>query len=173
MYGGGILRTDQLPRECARELVAIFKDRIERTLLRKANLQIKETKKELDHPNTVGLLLLSNEGNFAFDPAMMAHVLYHSFGAKFSSIEHVIFFSANLEVENPATKLSGPRFISIRFPNRRQPTDAFLQRLGSRWYETLSAVTGKTFPPFNFTESSPTDIDQLRFQPRSYLPDVS
>ncbi len=159
MYGEGILRTDQLPIECARELIGIFKDRLEGTVLRKANRQIRETKEQLNYPDAMGLLLLSNEGNFAFDPAMMAHVLYHSLRAKFSSIEHVIFFSANLAVGTT----SGPPFMSIRFPTRRQPSDAFLHRLGSRWYEILAAATTQKFPPFGFVESSLPQIDQLRF----------
>ena len=162
VFGGGVLRTDQIPIECARELVAIFKDRLESAVLRKANRQIRETKENLNYPDALGLLLLSNERNLAFDPAMMAHILYHALGAKFSSIEHVILFSANLTL-GAATTLSGPPFISIRFPDRRQPTDAFLRKLGSRWYETLSAATGKMFPPFSFTEPGAADIDRLRF----------
>src|SRR5439155_22155369 len=97
-------------------------------------------------PEALGLLLLSNEGNFAFDPAMVTHVLFHSLGSKFSSIEHVIFFSANLKVQT-ASLAPAPLFASIRFPNGRQPTPEFLTRLGSRWFEALSAATGERFPP--------------------------
>jgi hypothetical protein len=166
ILGSGVLRTDQLPLECARELVGIFKDRIESTVLRKANRQIRETKENLNRPDSVGLLLLSNEGNFALDPAMMAHVLFHSLRAKYSSIEHVILFSANLAVGDLAGPINGPPFFSIRFPGRRRPSDAFLQRLGSDWYQILSAATNRQFPPFGFTEPGLTEIDRLRFRPK-------
>jgi hypothetical protein len=165
MYGEGLLRTDQPPIECARELINIFKDKLESVVLRKANRQIRETKVNLNYPDAVGLLLLSNEGNFAFDPAMIAHVLFHALGSKFSSIEHVIFFSANLRVPT-ASSTPAPLFASIRFPNRRPPSSKFLTRLGSRWFETLSAATGEKFPPFAFGESSSAEIDALRFRPR-------
>ena len=165
MYGEGLLRTDQLPIECARELISIFKDKLESAVLRKANRQIRETKVNLNYPDAVGLLLLSNEGNFAFDPAMIVHVLFHALGSKFSSIEHVIFFSANLRVPT-ASSTPAPLFASIRFPNRRHPSSEFLTRLGSRWFETLSATTGEKFPPFAFSESSSAEIDALRFRPR-------
>jgi hypothetical protein len=166
ILGEGILRSDQLPIECAREIVAIFKDRIEGTALRKASRQIRETKEHLNHPNAIGLLLISNEGNFAFDPAMLAHVLHHSLRSKFSSIEHVILFSATLGLGDPTPISSRPPFISIRFPNRRQPADTFLNRLGTCWYETLGAATGQTFSPIVFTRATRSDIDQLRFVPR-------
>lgn len=165
ILGEGILRTDQLPLGCRRELVGIFKDKLESAVLRKANRQIRDTKKNVNHPEALGLLLLSNEGNFAFDPGMVAHVLFHSLGSKFSSIEHVIFFSANLRVQT-ASGAAAPLFASIRFPNRRQPTSEFLNRLGSRWFKVLSAATGEKFPPFSFVETNPAEIDQLRFRPR-------
>jgi hypothetical protein len=133
--------------------------------LRKANRQIRETKENLNRPEALGLLLLSNDGNLAFDPAMVAHVLYHSLASKFSSIEHVILVSANLRVQ---TTLSAPvpLFASIRFPNGRQPTPEFLTRLGLRWFEALSAATGEKFPPFRFTEPGSAEIDRFRFRPR-------
>jgi hypothetical protein len=165
MYGEGVLRTDQLPVECTRELIGIFKDKLESAVLRKANRQIRETKEKFNHPGALGLLLLSNEGNFAFDPAIVAYMLFHSLGSKFSSIEHVIFFSANLRVQTESSG-SAPLFASIRFPNRRQPTPEFLTRLGSRWFEALSAATGEKFPPFRLSELSPAEIDRFRFRPR-------
>jgi hypothetical protein len=163
-YGEGILRTDQIPVESARELIGIFKGKLESGVLRKANRQIRETKKNLGYPDALGLLLISN-GNFTFDPAMVAHVLFHSLGSKFSSIEHVILFSANLRVQT-ASSAPVPLFASIRFPNRRQPSPEFLTRLGSRWLEALSAATGEKFPPFTFGEPSPADIDSFRFRSR-------
>lgn len=166
IYGMGPLRTDQLPLECAREIVGIFKNRLERTAFQKANTQLRETRKHLKCSNALGLLLLSNEGNFALDPAMMAHVLFHSMRAKYSSIEHVIYFSANLVTNIPGTTLSAPPFASIRLPKRRQPSADFLHRLGSRWYEILGAATGQTFPPFAFGHANPDDIDRARFRPR-------
>jgi hypothetical protein len=163
IYGEGLLRTDQIPVECARELIGIFKDRLEGSFLWKANRQIRETKENLNYPDALGLLLLSNEGNLAFDPEMVAYVLFHSLGSKFSSIEHVILFSANLQVVASATTLGGPPFMSILLPNRRQPTDAFLHKLGSGWYEVLGAATGRTFPSFEISKPVPADIAQLRF----------
>jgi len=165
IYGAGVLQTDQIPVECARELINIFKDKLESRVLRKANRQIRDTKENLNRPEALGLLLISNEGNFAFDPAMVAHVLFHSLRSKFSSIEHVIFFSANLRVQT-IPSAPAPLFASIRFPNRRQPTPEFLTRLGSRWFEALSAATGEKFPPFTLSEPSPAEIDRFRFRPR-------
>jgi hypothetical protein len=164
IYGQRILRTDQIPVECSRELIGIFKDKLEGSFLWKANRQIRETKKNLNYPDALGLLLLSNEGNFVFDPEMVAHVLFHSLGSKFSSIEHVILFSANLRFVASATTSGGPPFMSIDFPNRRQPTDEFLHKLGSRWYEVLGAATGKTLPSFQIFRSIPADIARLRFE---------
>jgi hypothetical protein len=112
IYGEGILRTDEIPVECARELLSIFKDRLESGVLRKANRQIRETKEKLNYPDALGLLLLSNEGNFAFDPPMMAHILYHALGAKFSSPHEILEFQvARIMVQ--MRDLSFPDFVAI------------------------------------------------------------
>lgn len=163
IYGGGVLRTDEVPIECAREFMDIFKDKLESGVLRKANRQIRETKKHLVYPDALGLLLLSNEGNFVFDPAMLSHVLLHSLGSKFSSVDHVIFFSANLAFHSPQAAAGAP-FASIRFPNRRHLDDGFLNRLGTHWFEVLGAATGRVFPPFSIKKASRSEIDQIRFR---------
>ena len=163
IYGNGVIRTDQLLLECARELVALFKDKLEGGVLRKANRQIRETRTNLNVPDALGLLLISNEGNFVFDPAMLTHMLLHSLRVKYSSIEHVILVSANLLVStavHPRTRL----FASIRFPDRREPTDEFVNKLGVAWTSALSSATGEQVQPFNLHEATPSEIDRLRFR---------
>ena len=45
IFGEGILRTDQIPVECNQEVIRIFKSRLESAVLRRANHQIRDTKK--------------------------------------------------------------------------------------------------------------------------------
>jgi hypothetical protein len=163
IYGRGVIRIDQVPLECARQLIALFKNKLESGVLRKANRQIRETRSNLNFPDALGLLLISNEGNFVFDPATLTHMLLHSLRAKYSSIDHVILVSASLLVStsvHPRRRL----FASIRFPDRRQPSDAFVERLGVAWTNSLSKATGERVQPFTLREAGRAEIDQLRFR---------
>lgn len=58
-----VLNPRELPDECAREFVELFKKRLEFSTIKKANKQLRETKKRLGAADAEGLLLLANDGN--------------------------------------------------------------------------------------------------------------
>lgn len=163
-YGRVIIRTDQLPSDCALELISLFKKRLRRRLA-KANKQIALVKERLGYSDALGILFLSNEGNFTLDPAMTANLLYHSLKSDFSHIDHVILLSANLTVSVPGSSITHFPFFSVRLTNRRMPPEKFLNRLGICWNEVLRNATGKDLPAFlGFQSADPGQIDKMRFR---------
>jgi hypothetical protein len=165
-YGHAIIRTDMLPLECARELIGLFKNPLEQPL-KKANGQIAQTKEHLKRAEAVGLLILSNDGNYALDPEMTAHVLYHSLKEKYSSIEHVLVVSANVITHIPGIAADVFPFISITIPERRRVTDPFLAKLGTAWGEVLRKVTGRSLETLSgpFRRLQREEVQTMRFYP--------
>src|SRR6267143_2103314 len=162
-YGEAIIRTDQLPIDCARQLIAVFKDPLEQPL-KKANKQISKTKQHLPCLDAVGLLILSNDGNYALDPEMTAHVLYHSLKEKYSSIEHVLLVSANVVTNIPGIAAESFPFISIGIPKRRKLPEAFLSKLGSCWIDILRTATGRNLSAFSrLLPAQRADVQAMRF----------
>ena len=62
-----IINARNLPLPCAHELIDTVKPVIEKRV-RKANEQIKQTKRTLNMPRAYGLLILANDGNYAIGP---------------------------------------------------------------------------------------------------------
>ncbi len=163
-YGRVIIRTDQLPSDCAWELISLFKKPLRRRLA-KANKQIALIKERLGYSEALGVLFLSNDGNFTLDPAMTAHLLHHSLNSDFSHIDHVILLSANLTIALPESLIAHFPFFSVRLTNRRMPPEEFLNRLGTCWNEVLRDATGKNLPALSgFQSVDPGQIDKMRFR---------
>lgn len=169
-YGRVAVNTGQLPLECSREIINLFKEPFGQRL-KQANRQIKQIRERLDRPQALGLLLLSNDGNLALDPYMTAHLLHHLLKVKFSAIDHVIYVSPTLTIRLPGSPQDVLPFISISFPNRRSPDEAFVEKLKASWFHALEAATGEAYPDLGWRESGPGDIHDARFQRPSNSPD--
>ena len=165
VYGQRRITTDQLPKECVYELIDVFRQPLKEHL-QKANGQIKEVRRRFNRPDALGLVLLSNEGNYALDPEMTLYCLHHLLKSQLTAIEYVVYLSANLLIPVPGTPWRVPPFYPISLGERRQPTDEFLLRLGANWFSVLGEATGTTLPPFTLTQGSPEDIRNLAFHAR-------
>jgi hypothetical protein len=165
-YGEAIIWTDRLPLECARQLIGLFKNPLEQPL-KKANKQIAQTKQHLQCSEAIGLLILSNDGNYALDPEMTAHVLYHSLKEKYFSVEHVLLVSANVITHIPGVAAEVFPFISIDIPERRKLTEVFLNKLGICWTVVLRTATGRNLGTFSglVRQLPRPEVQAMRFYP--------
>jgi hypothetical protein len=163
-WGSVAIRTDQIPEECARDLIGVFRNPFETGILKKANKQIRATKHFLKRPDALGLLFLANDGNSALDPEMTIHILHHALKTKFSQIDHVIYFSANFTIrlgDRPDEVLP---FMNIRMGGRRPISDQFGNRLLRNWSIALNDALGETVPLVNAGEAHRSLIMQSRFR---------
>lgn len=162
-YGRVTISTQQLSTANARELIDLFKEPLGQRL-KKANRQIKLIREKLNRPNALGLLLLSNESNMALDPEMTVYILRHLLSTKFSAIEHVIYVSPTLTFIHPQTGQSSYPFFSIRFPGRRQPSDAMVAKLYQSWFSALEGFTGEPLDDLGMSEGNRDEVSKMRFR---------
>jgi len=156
-----------LPAQCASEFLDPLKRRFEGTV-RDANRQIRESKKTLGVPDAVGLLLLANDGNFMFPPTMLVHLLWRVLNKQHSSIDHVILFSANVNVKVPGASEQGPFWIEVVPEARRAMTTGFLDRLEVQWMASISRLLpGITEVQFQATQEA---LDEMQFIVEQKLP---
>lgn len=163
-YGNFIIRTNNLPKDCAEELLDVFRIPLER-VLRDAERQILATKKALKCPDALGLLCLANDGNFALDPQMAVYLLKRCLERGFPAIEHIILFSANLITNIKNVHEDAYLFASIRFADRRQITDMFWEKLLSAWWAVLEKAVGHCLIDRGTRTVGPEDISDSRFHP--------
>ena len=165
----GIIPPQQMPRfinskdypvSCQKEVYDIWSPPVEQQL-KKANLQIRETKKRLGIETAKGLLLIANDGNFALPPLVLIHILFKSIKSKFRSIDGFVFFSANIfmrvaETESPTL----PWFAGTR-GDGDEALGLFTKNLGDAWGVFLEKYQGVKMDKLG---NSGTDgLEYLRF----------
>jgi hypothetical protein len=135
------INTKDYPVPCQKEIYDIWSPPVEHQL-KKANLQIRETKKRLGTESTKGLLLIANDGNLALPPLVLLHILFKSIKSKFHSIDTFVFFTVNLYSrikENPKPSLlwfAGARDDGCKY------FEQFTDNLGEAWGNFLENHKG-------------------------------
>lgn len=158
-----------IPLICAHEFLNPIKRRLEVNVLKKANAQIKGTKKHLGTPNASGLLLLVNDGDYTFPPSMMLHLLARSIKDKHKSIQSVVYFSVNEFVAVPAVSLPALFWVDGLVPNREPAPAALRKLLKQSWMAHYSSlVPGPTYEIL--MKNDPDVLDSIQFTKRASAP---
>jgi hypothetical protein len=161
-YGEPVIRTAQLPKACAEELLDVFRIPLER-VVRKAERQMVATKSALKRPDAIGLLCLANDGNFALDPETTVYLLNRCLENAFPAIENALLFSANLITNIKGGPEDAFLFAGIHFPGRRQIPEALWQKLQRAWHAVLERTFGKKIVNRHFRNVGPADGAESRF----------
>jgi hypothetical protein len=148
-----IIHSKNLPDRCQKDMYRVYSNPI-RHRIKKANRQIRETKKAMNLPDARGLLLIANDGNLALDPAAMVHILFESVRNNFSEIDNFVFFTANLFV-----RLSNPPKQSLIWFNgviddATAIGEPFIRKLFDGWSQHISRVQGVPIETVENTEMS-------------------
>jgi hypothetical protein len=162
--GRRALRTRDLPEECARELLGLLRSRLESSTIKNANKQIRDTKKHLQVPDAVGLLIIANDGNFAFKPDVLFHLLAHSLKGRYRSIDALIFFTANEPLSLPGFEHEGANlWTNLVVDGRRSLPEGFSDRLGSEWYRLYSKLISGVVYEVHPERPTPEEWDNIDF----------
>lgn len=135
---GSVLLAD-LPTALQREILKPVRNRL-KVRFGIAGRQLKQTR--LDHglPDAKGLLLLANDGNFLYEPDMMAHLAASILRSPDNSAIHsVIYFSADVKVA--ATPMKKASFWIPWSRGASAVPAEFMDRIRDAWMAHLSVVT--------------------------------
>jgi len=152
-----------IPPQCAREFLNLVKKKLESSVIRKANRQIRETKAYMQAPSAQGLLLIVNDGNFMFSPGVMTHMLARMMRGQYSSINSVIYFSVNEAVSIPGVKMPSLFWFDCILPKRQPVSPAFRKGLQKAWMAHYSGlVPGLVFELG--MKNDPDIVDNIQFK---------
>jgi hypothetical protein len=153
-------KEERLPKDRLRELADLMKPPIE-GIIKKANKQIRESKKYFGLPDATGLLLLANEGNYILTPETMSWLLQRIlFADLFSSIDEIVYFTVNLNVHKPGTNSYGPIWKHFHRQGFRETSQSFQQKLANGWIEFFGRAVGQSMVNIKVSDS---DAKHLRF----------
>ncbi len=134
------LSLQALPENCALEFLDLIKKKLDAGAIKKANRQIRETKKKFATPDAKGLLLLVNDGNLVLPPGVMAYLLSRILKGKHSSIHSVIYFSVNVNSTIPGFNAHGQFWIDSLIPERDPVAPEFRKAFRAAWFSHLSSL---------------------------------
>jgi len=125
LFGKCRIPSDAFTHEYQERLLKLYEQPIQ-NLIKKANKQIRGTKKQLGKDKYDGVLLLINSGNLALDPAHVVQLLYRIFSrGLYSSIDYTIFLTVNLTAQHPS--FSGEQMVWVPLYKRSKGNENFDQ----------------------------------------------
>ena len=160
VYGRAALNLHSLPTDCANQIISLFREPIARRI-RKANAQIRSTKRILDMEDAAGLLFLAQDGDYSINPATVFDLAARCLkGGNFRSIDHIIHFNANLPASRPNDSLGYMFWTHARRDENgpELPHELFTS-LSDAWRNELEAAIGTTM----INPGQPPELDTLRF----------
>ena len=151
-----------LPLRCAREFIDPVKKRLESSAMKKANKQIRDTKKHLNAADAKGLLILVNDGNYLLPPTMMVHLLARTLKQQYRSIDSVIYFSVNESSSVPGNPMPSLFWIDAIPPGRTAISSDLRERLRATWMAHHSSLVPG--PIFEIEcKADPDFVDNIQF----------
>lgn len=141
------IQRDSIPDTCFQELYSLCSKSL-KSVIKKANKQIRNTKNALKLSDHHGLLLLANDGNYALPPKTLlffvAKILHHDF----SEIEDFVIFSGNMLASAP--DISNPCYIWLSGNTQRGPyvSPEFIEQMRIEWRKNHEAITGQCLKEF-------------------------
>lgn len=129
-----ILGSKKLPKECSIDLINSCIKTIDRAIY-KANTQIRESKKTFSIPNSKGLVLLCNDGNYLVQNNVFLKLITDLMQRKYmnSDIDGFVYFTLNQVSIMPESELDWTLWVpSYRIENDNDFAD-FVNELGHKF----------------------------------------
>lgn len=134
------LRSDTSPT-FARKIRQLYEDPL-KVAIKKANKQIKETRKALDLPRALGLLIMANNNNTGLDPKHARELIARLLAKEsFSGINSVLYLTAGQAVHAPGWQTAHVAIDMHRAPMPNIDFD-FIAQLRDAWISELSNELG-------------------------------
>ena len=130
------------PKEYVNDLLRLFRPALGR-ILKKANTQLKETKRELSLANTPGILLLINDDFLSLEPQFITTIICEHLTHSYSSIDAFVYLTLNHYVDIPGNNYANLLWIPVYSERSPHSLTDFVNRLGSQWFQFLEAETGE------------------------------
>lgn len=158
-YGTVRVESKTLPLDIQWELARIYSEPVRR-VIKKANRQIRDTKKFLNLPDAKGLVIVVNEANRELQPEHFAFAAHQSLGDDYSAIHGVSLLTINVET----TKSDIPSRLHLWIDYiRDKPSEIdqlFMERFRKDWTEHYASLIGEPVPLLDYHGS---DLTKFRY----------
>jgi hypothetical protein len=155
------LRPANLPPDCANEMISLFREPFANRI-RKANKQIKTTKKALNMGSAIGILIVAQDGEYSMVPKDILSFLARCLNREvFSGINNVVYVNANMPLTRPNDARDLYIWAEAFRDKTRSAPNILLQSLADAWASELAnAAGGRPMGAFKGTSDL---LDNLEF----------
>ena len=150
------------------EFVRIFRPPVS-CVLKKANRQIRDTKKYLEKIHAAGVLIFVNDGLTMLGPDIIHGLACSILKNSYSSIDCFIYLTVNRCVEIKESDVPRLVWIPTYGNHADESLHQFVNDLGRKWFKFLSEKIG----PFTIDHHETESIDVIRGSKAILLPDES
>lgn len=154
-----VVQSDALPKKLQWELSRIYSEPVRRAI-KKANRQIRETKKHLKMHEALGMVLIVNDGNYSLKPEHFAFAAHQSLTADFSSIHGASLVTVNMNAIKSGSHAVHKLWFYYERNSLVKINPRFLLHLRNAWIKNYCHITGESFPVL---KEEMKDISSLKF----------
>lgn len=167
---GLMIYTKDFPEDCQRDLTKLY-GRTIKTHMRKANAQIRQAVDDFDIPDSKGLLLLANDGNYTLEPPNVLVILSRLFNRDelFPFINTVVYFTPNMAVKMPDGSI-GPLWMHVWRDKGKGIPLAFLNALGNGWAAFHGKLIGRMMTMESYINEEGVDPNYLVYDTKHLKP---
>ncbi len=160
VYGRALLELRKLPPDCQNEMISLYREPLARRI-RKANRQIRTTKKTLKMEDAIGLLFLAQDGDYSIGPEAVLILAARCLkGEEYRAINDIIYLNA-MPATRPDDQLGYMGFFHGCRDSTRTIPGELLRSLEEAWRAELEAAAGT---PLVLLENPSVDIlETLQF----------
>ena len=153
---GHKIKLEDVPRDCAEEVVEFVKNKLQDSTIKHANKQIRHIQRLKNAPDAKGLLVLGSDGNYGLPPGMVRTVLIGLTETKLRAINSVVFFTPNELVSMPGAE-STRLWCDWSFKSRPSVSKECLEAVRDAWFAHVSRVSGLPVVASEFTSKGDGD----------------
>ena len=147
-----LLNPSELPKDYLNDVIRIFRPALSR-IIKKANVQIRETKEKLKFPDSSGLLILVNDDFISLEPQFIISLISDILIQSYSSVDGFVYLTLNHYVELPHNDLDNLIWIPGYSDKAHLSLSDFVDKLGNQWQKFLEIEIGEFDSNFS-TENS-------------------
>jgi hypothetical protein len=134
-----------LPEKLQWELQRVYSEPMRR-VIKKANKQIRDTKKHFGVPAAKGLVIIVNNGNHRLDPENFAFAAHQLLKASYLNINGATVVTVNMTAKKPGIPTDYKLWVDYERAEGDLIDREFLNKLRSEWVKLYSELAGDAMP---------------------------
>lgn len=157
-----IWEKEPLPLELRQEYVRLFRTPLQ-GILKKANKQIRDTKKNLGFASAQGLLIILNDGLYGLQPATTVALISSILINQYSAIDGFVYLTLNKYVDIPGDDYARLVWWPVYSDRAGDNLVGFVNDLGRNWFTFLEDIIGPFDAGVEIPEEGHKVLERGRF----------